>query len=145
MLVRRDDAREQPFPARSSDDDVDDEADREPGRAGVARARVCRERDDPDSKREHRADHRGNRHAADGQRHAVGAPPVGLAEAQPDHSELRGGECEQHAETEEAREEENRMREDRCPSQQEDRDSGSRHDRLRRDEGALPQHSELPR
>ena len=142
MLVGRHDSLEQALPARPAHDDVHDEADGEPGRPGEARALVRADCDQPDREREEGPDDRRHRHAADCERHAVGAPAVRLAEAQLDHGELCGGEREEHAEAEEAREEEHGMRERGRSDEQPNRDQGRGNDGFRRDERTRPEHPE---
>ena len=89
LLVRRDDPLGQTFSVRATDGDVDDEAGREPGRAGVAGAGVGDEGGDPDREREDRPDdcrHRDLRAAdVDVERGAVGPRQVGLGDPEPDH------------------------------------------------------------
>ena len=145
MLVGGDDAFQQALAVRFPDDDVESETEHEPGGTRVARAHVRRDRDDPDRERQQRADERRQWDAADGERHAVRAAPIRLAEPELDHGQLRRGESEQHAEAEKAREEEHRMLQRGSAGQQDDRDRCRRDDRLRGHERPLAEPAELAR
>ena len=122
----------------------------EPDRPGVARGRVGRERDHEDVSRPDRADDRGQRESAAPptqhvERHAIRARQVGLADPQPDHRELGGGEGDQHAEREQAGEERDVVVEERRGDHEPRRDDRRGDDRLRRDVGAPAQPAEAAR
>src|SRR5439155_4873806 len=91
------------------------------------------------------ADGRRDRNAAPLEGHAEWAAQVGLRPAEPDHGELGGGECEQHAEAEERREERDLVVAARGAGDERDRDSRREEDRLRRDERAAIQTAERRR
>jgi hypothetical protein len=117
---------EQPRPALVAHHAVDHEADEEPDGPHVARRRVRPQRRDPDGERGDGAEHRRHRHLdvsnADVERNLERTAAARILVSQPDDRELRGGESEQDAEAEEAREE--RV----APLERRDRDDHRRRD-----------------
>ena len=136
LLVGRVDPLEQALAAPAPDERRRRRARGEPERARVARARVRDQRDHEDGERQHGADDRRQRDVGAARRGPssgtrYGPRELGLGEAKPDHGELRGGEREQDAEAEEAREERDRRRSTSEVAEQErDRDQRRGDDRL---------------
>ena len=149
VLVGRDDLLHQPLAVCAAHGDVDDEAAEQPDRPGVARGGVRRERDHEDDPGRDRADDRRERDLraadADVQRHAIGPLERGLVDPKLDHSQLGGGEREQHAEGEERGEEGDVVVEERRPDRERGGERGRRGDRLRGDVRAAAQPAEAAR
>src|SRR4029077_13275810 len=97
---------EEPRPAATAHEEVDDDTDGEPDRAAVPGADVRDHRRDEDRGGRQRAEDRRERHVraadADRERHTEGTLEAGLGEPKPHDRELRGGEREEDAEAEQA-------------------------------------------
>ena len=108
-------------------DHVQRDPGRHPAEADVARALVVDDDAEPHGDRERRPEHGRERHARaadrDRERHAEGARPVGLAEAERDHRQVREREGDHRAEREHAGEEVEVVRQrEREREQRRDRD-----------------------